>query len=468
VILPAPRFLAMRMDPERHGGTPFEQSVAPALARPPTSGPAWLADLRGAGAAAFRAAGLPTIRHEDWRFTNVAPLAALGFGPARAPSPVLAARLAALPAPAGARLVFENGRFRADLSFAAALPAGAVVASLAEALAQAPELVRPHLGRLARPDGLAFTALNAAALEDGAFVHLPAGAAVEAPIELVFAGGGAGDPVVQHPRVLVVAGAGAKATVAEVYLGGSARPEPVEGRAEAGDLYLTAAVTELVAGEGAELAHVKLQDEGDRAFHVSAVFAEQGAGTKLAAHSIALGAQLSRAELRVRLAGEEGALSASGLYMADGARVTDSYSVIDHAVPRCRTEEAYKGILDGRARGVFHGRIRVLPGAQKTDARQMNSNLLLSDDAVVDTKPQLEIFADDVKCGHGGTVGQLDEDALFYLRSRGVDEAAARTLLIWAFAAEMVERIGPAALREQARRHVAARLPAAAALLEAA
>jgi Fe-S cluster assembly protein SufD len=435
--------------------TPFEQSLAPTLERPPAAGPAWLADLRGAGAAAFRAAGLPTIRHEDWRFTNLAPLAALSFGSARASSPVLAARLAALPAPAGARLVFENGRFRPDLSVAGALPRGAVVASLAEALAQAPELVRPHLGRLARPDGLAFTALNAAVLEDGAFVHLPAGAAVESPIELVFAGGGAGDPVVQHPRVLVVAGAGAKATVAEIYLG-------------AGDVYLTAAVTELVVGEGAELAHVKLQDEGDHAFHVSGVFAEQGAGTRLAAQSIALGAQLSRAELRVRLAGEEGALSASGLYMADGARVTDSYSVIDHAVPRCRTEEAYKGILDGRARGVFHGRIRVLPGAQKTDARQMNSNLLLSDDAVVDTKPQLEIFADDVKCGHGGTVGQLDEDALFYLRSRGVDEAAARTLLIWAFAAEMVERIGPAALRDQARRHVAGRLPAAAALLEAA
>jgi len=451
----------------------FEQSLAPVLARPPTAGPAWLAELRGAGGAAFRAAGLPTVRHEDWRFTNLAPLAALSFGAARAPSPVLAARLAALPAPAGARLVFENGRFRPDLSwpnlrghrsahpepvelsFHGALPEGAVVASLAEALTQAPELVRPHLGRLARPEGLAFTALNAAVLADGAFVHLPAGAVVEAPIELVFAGGGAGEPVAQHPRVLVVAGAGAKATVAEMYLGGD-------------DVYLTAAVTELVVGDGAELAHVKLQDEGDHAFHVSAVFAEQGAGTKLSAHSLALGAQLSRAELRVRLAGEDGVLSASGLYMADRARVTDSYSVIDHAVPRCRTEEAYKGILDGHARGVFHGRIRVLPGAQKTDARQMNSNLLLSDDAVVDTKPQLEIFADDVKCGHGGTVGQLDEDALFYLRSRGVDEAAARTLLIWAFAAEMVERIGPAALRDRARRHVAVRLPAAAALLEAA
>jgi len=435
--------------------TPFEESLAPALARPPASGPAWLADLRGAGAAAFRAAGLPTIRHEDWRFTNLAPLSALPFRPALGPSPVLAARLAALPAPAGARLVFENGRFRHDLSFAASLPNGAVVASLAEALAQAPELVRPHLGRLARPEGLAFAALNAALLEDGAFIHLPAGAAVEAPIELVFAGGGAGEPVVQHPRVLVVAGAGAKATLAEVYLGGD-------------DVYLTDAVTELVVGDGAALEHVKLQDEGDRAFHVSAVFAEQGAGARLSAHSLALGAQLSRAELRARLAGEEGALSASGLYMADGTRVTDSFSWIDHAVPRCRTEEAYKGILDGRSRGVFHGRIRVSPGAQKTDARQMNSNLLLSEDAVVDTKPQLEIFADDVKCGHGGTVGQLDEDALFYLRARGVREAEARTLLIWAFAAEMVERIGPAGLRAEARRHVAGRLPAAAALLEAA
>ncbi len=434
--------------------SPFEDGAARLLASARPGGPAWLDALRQEGAAAFRAAGLPTLRHEDWRFTSLAPLAVLspaGAAPGVGPE----AQLAALPPRVGPRLVFANGRFRPELSSAGALPAGAVVASLAEALARSPELVRPALGRLARPEGLAFTALNTALFDDGAFVYLPPGAVLEQPIALVFAGGGSAQPVVQHPRVLVVAGQGASATLAEIYLGG---PEA----------YLTAAVTELFLADGARIEHVKLQDEGDRSFHVSTVFAEQGAGARLTAHAQSLGAQLSRSELRVRLAGEEGALTASGLYLADGSRVTDAFTWVEHAVPRCSTLETYKGILDGHGRGVFAGRIRVLPGAQKTDARQMNSNLLLSEDAVVDTKPQLEIFADDVKCGHGGTVGQLDDDALFYLRSRGLGDAEARTLLIWAFAAEMVDRIRPEALRARARAHVAARLPAAAALLEAA
>jgi Fe-S cluster assembly protein SufD len=434
--------------------SPFEESLARALVLADPGGPTWLSALRLEGAATFRALGLPTVRHEDWRFTNLAPLAALAFraSPAGA-DPVPG--LAALPAPAGPRLVFDNGLLRRDLSSVGALPPGVVVAGLAEAMAQAPELVRPHLGRLARPDGLPFAALNAALHTDGAFVHLPAGAVLEAPIELVFAGGAPGEPVAHHPRVLVVAGAGARATVAEVYLGTA-------------DAYLTAAVTELRLADGAEVEHVKLQDEGARAFHVSTLFAEQAAEARLRTHSFSLGGQLSRTELRTGFRGEGGALAAAGLYMADGARVTDAFALVDHAVPRCTTSETYKGILAGRAHGVFAGRIRVLAGAQKTDARQMNSNLLLSDDAVIDTKPQLEIFADDVKCGHGGTVGQLDEDALFYLRSRGVAEAEARSLLIWAFAAELVERIGPAALQARARAQVAARLPAGAAVLEAA
>jgi Fe-S cluster assembly protein SufD len=452
--------------------SPFEESAAATLSRLPAGGPAWLAELRAAGAAAFRAAGLPTARHEDWRFTSLASLAATAVGPA-APGPAPEALLAALPPALGPRLVFANGRFRPDLSTAAGLPAGAVVASLGEALRQSPELVRPYLGRLARPDGIAFTGLNAALFDDGAFVHLPAGAIVEAPIVLVFACGGAEAPpsgtgaeapppsagadapvAAHHPRVLVVAGEGAKATIEEVYVGAGA--------------YLTAAVTELHVAPGAQLEHLKLQDEDDRAFHVSAVFAEQGAGSRLSSHALSLGARLSRAELRSRHAGEEASLSASGLYMADASRVTDAFTWVEHAVPRCSTSEAYKGILDGHARGVFAGRIVVQRDAQKSDARQMNSNLLLSEDAVVDTKPQLEIFADDVKCGHGGTVGQLDEDALFYLRSRGVGEVEARSLLIWAFAAEMVDRFGPEVLRARARQRVAARLPAGQKLLEAA
>ncbi|BDG04529.1 Fe-S cluster assembly protein SufD [Anaeromyxobacter oryzae] len=416
--------------------------------------PGWLAQARGAALARFRTLGLPTTRDEDWRFTNLAPLAAVTFGPAPEEDGAAARLLASAPGPAGARLVFENGRFRRDLSSGAQLPAGAVLASLADALRHAPDAVRPHLGRLASPDALPFVAANAALLEDGAFLLLPRGVAVEAPIELVFVTGAA-HPVSAQPRVLVVAEAGARATLAEIYVG-------------TGDVYLVNAVTELVLGEGARIEHVKLQDEGVRAFHVSTIFAEQAAASRLVAHGVSLGAQIGRSEIRARLAGEGAEIAVSGLFMADATRVQDAFSWVEHAVPRCTTTETYKGILDGRSRGVFSGRIRVLPGAQKTSAYQMSSNLLLSDDAVVDTKPQLEIFADDVKCGHGGTVGQLDEASLFYLRSRGVPEAEARSLLIWAFAAEMVDRVSPTALRARAKALVAARLPAGARVLEAA
>ena len=432
---------------------PFEEGVARLLAGTKPFGPDWLAGLRAEGAAAVRASGLPTLRHEDWRFTSLSPLAALSFG-----TEVLSSSLPAesLPQLGGPRLVFAANRLRPDLSSLCPLPAGAVVTSLAEALSRSPEKVRPHLGRLARPEGLFFTGLNTALFEDGAFVYLPPGAVLDAPITLVFEGGGGAAPALHHPRVLVVAGEGARASVVEIFLGGG------------DDVYLTDAVTELVLEDGAEIDHVKLQGEGDRAFHLSSVFAEQGAGTRLGAHVQALGAQLSRAELRVRLGGEGGSLEATGLYLADGNRVTDAFTVVDHVVPRCATSESYKGILDGRAHGVFAGRIRVMKDAQKTDARQMNSNLLLSDEAVVDTRPQLEILADDVKCGHGGTVGQLDEDALFYLRSRGLLEADAKRLLIWAFANGAVLHIRPKAVRERARAELAGRLGAAPALLEAA
>jgi Fe-S cluster assembly protein SufD len=435
--------------------TPAEKGLGGAFALVPGE-PRWLADARRAALGRLEALGLPTTRHEDWRFTSLANLAQLPLRRAGAAGgDGSAALLARIPAPEGPRLVFVNGRFRPDLSRREGLPRAAVVAPLAEALGERPELVRPHLGRLARPDNHAFVAANAALFEDGAFLHLPANVTVDAPIALVFLSD-AGAAAASHPRALVVAGEGARATVEEIFL----------GRAE--DPYLTNAVTEIVLGAGSAVEHVRLQLEGARAHHVSVVHAEQGAGASLAAHAFTLGGRLSRAEIRSRLAGEGASVAANGLYMADGDQVVDNFSWIEHAVPRCTTSESYKGILDGRSRGVFAGRIRVLPGAQKTVARQMNSNLLLSDDAIVDTKPQLEIFADDVKCGHGGTVGQLDDRALFYLRSRGLGEAEARSLLVWAFASEMVGLVGAPALRARAKNLVAARLPAGARLLEAA
>ncbi len=436
--------------------TPVEKSLLGAFAPLPRE-PGWLADARRAALARFEALGLPGPKHEDWRFTSLAGLAPLELRrPPVGGGAAAEALLARAPAPDGARLVFVNGRFRPELSSRGALPEGALLASLADALARAPEQVRPHLGRLARPDDHAFVAANAALFEDGAFLFLPPRAALDAPVSLVFLADASRGPVASHPRTLVVAGEGARATVEEVFLG------------EGGEAYLTNAVTEIVLADGAAVEHVRLQLEGRSAYHVSVVHAEEGAGSSLTAHAFTLGAKLSRAEIRARLAGEGGSVAANGLYMASGDQIVDNFSWVEHAVPRCTTAESYKGILDGRSRGVFAGRIRVLPGAQKTNAYQMNSNLLLSDDAVVDAKPQLEIFADDVKCGHGGTVGQLDDAALFYLRSRGLGEVEARSLLIWAFASEMVGLVRTPSLRARARDLVAARLPAGARLLEAA
>jgi len=433
--------------------TPAQESLVAAFAARPGE-PAWLADARRGALGRLEVLGLPTVRHEDWRFTNLAGFCAERFarpGPAAAG----AALLAKVPLPAGPRLVFVNGRHRPDLSTTAGLPAGAIATTLADALARFPAQVRPHLGRLALPEDHAFVAANTALFEDGAFVLLPAGAK-GASLALVFATDAAAGPAAAFPRTLVVAEAGAEGSVEELFVG------------EAGPAYLTGAVTEVVLGEGAKVEHLRLQVESRDAYHVGVVCAEQAAGASFAAHAFTLGGKLSRAELRTRLAGEGATVAANGLYMADGTQLVDNFSWVEHAVPRCTTAETYKGILDGKSRGVFSGRIVVKPDAQKTQAYQMNSNLLLSDDAIVDTKPQLEIFADDVKCGHGGTVGQLDEAALFYLRQRGLSEAEAQALLVWAFASEMVGKIEVVGLRERARLFVAARLPAGAAILEAA
>jgi Fe-S cluster assembly protein SufD len=437
--------------------TPASESLAATFAPPPGE-PAWLAGARLAALASFRAAGLPTTRMEAWRYTSLAPLGALTLARARpdAAGPDLKPLLARAGALDGPRLVFVNGRYRPDLTRLAGLPAGATLLSLGDALREAPGHVRPHLFRLARPEAGALVAASAALFEDGAFLHLPAGAAVAPPIRILHLGGAPGGPVAAFPRLLVVAGEGALCTVVEHFLGLEGTP------------YLTAPVAELVLAAGARVDHYRFQEDGSEAFHLASVHAEQAAESRLLTHALALGARLSRAEVHARMEGEGGECRLSGLSLADGSRLSEHLSVVEHAAPRCTTGETFKAILDGHARGVFTGLIRVLPHAQKTQAYQSSSNLLLSDDATVDTRPQLEIFADDVKCGHGGTVGRLDETSLFYLRSRGLDEALARSLLIYAFAAELVEAVRPEPLRARARELVAARLPGGVRLLEAA
>jgi Fe-S cluster assembly protein SufD len=437
--------------------SPAVESLAAAFLPRPDD-PPWLAEARGHAVARLRAAGLPTSRMEGWRATSLAGLAALRLARPRADE--AAAAEALLPRAGdwnGPQLVFVNGRYRADLSRAEHLPAGTALLSLAEALREVPDLVRPHLGRLARPEGHPLVAASTALFDDGLFLHLPAGAAVAPPIRIVHltAGAAPGQAVASFPRSLVVAGDGALVTLVEHYLGG-------------GEAQLVAPVTELVLAEGARVEHYRFQEEGLATFHLAGLYVEQGAGSRLHSHALELGGRLVRAETHARLAGEGGELSLSGLAMADGARVTDAQAVVEHAAPRCTSTETFKNVLSDHAKAVFCGRVRVLPGAQKTQAHQSSSSLLLSEDATVDTRPELEIFADDVKCGHGGTVGQLDETSLFYLRSRGLPEAAARSLLIYAFAAEMVDRVRPEPLRERALAMLAARLPAGVDLLEAA
>jgi Fe-S cluster assembly protein SufD len=421
-----------------------------------TPAPEFVASARRSGRESFEQSGLPTTRLEDWRFTSLAPLLAHAFGHADPSAPLSAADLeAAAGKPFGPRLVFVNGRFRADLSTAHGLPAGVHAASLQHAIAVSPGRVEPHLARALSVEGRPFAALNASFLGDGAFVHV-GGDAKGGVVELVFATVARQGPAASHPRVLLVADPGSQTTVVETYVALGGHPA------------LTNAVTEVSLGSGARLDHYQVQDQPASAFHFATLAAVQGKDANLSTHSTALGAALSRSDVLTRLAGEGAQAHLAGLYMADGQRLVDNHSVIEHAVPHGTSREVFKGILDGSSRGVFAGRIRVLEGASKTDAHQSNSNLLLSRDAIVDTLPQLEIYTDDVKAGHGGTVGELDRDALFYLRSRGLPLASARSLLIYAFAREMVERVAVPALRERLGRLVAARLPGGDAILEAA
>jgi Fe-S cluster assembly protein SufD len=395
--------------------------------------PAWLFPRRKAGMAHFAELGFPTLQQEDWRFTNVTPIAQLPF------KPVFSARSEGISAKTlsqftfatlrGARLVFVDGCFAQELSVVRPLPSGVKVGSLAAALAADGGLLQKHLSRYAETEDNAFAALNTAFFVDGAFIHLPAGQAVEEPIQLLFISTGREDGAAAHPRNLIIAEKNSQGTIIENYVGlGTAAS-------------LTNAVTEIVAGDGARLEHIKFQDESLAAFHVATLHAELGRASNVIAHSFVTGARLSRYNLRTRLAGEGLECVLNGLYLTRRDQLADHHMIVEHAQPHCASHEYFNGILDDKSKGVFHGRILVRPEAQKTDAKQTNKNLLLSDDATVDTKPQLEIYADDVKCTHGATVGQLNEESIFYLRARGIGLETARRMLIHAFAGEIIDRV---------------------------
>lgn len=395
--------------------------------------PTWLGTLRRQAMDRFGALGLPTTRLEDWKYTSVAPIGrvpwhlASGEAASRVTADAIAPYLFC--EPDWPRLVFVDGQYAPALSAVHGLPAGARVQSLGAALAEDAAAIQPVLARHADWQAHGFTALNTAFLADGALIWLPRGAAIETPIHLVFAATGADDDTVSHPRVLVVLGAGSAATVLESYV--SLAP----GR------HLTNAVSELVLEQDAALTHYQVLRESARAYHVGTTQVHQARDSRLASYSFALSADLARNDLNVRLTGEGAECSLTGLYLVTGTQHVDYHTTIDHLVPHGTSREFYKGVLDGKARAVFNGKVVVHPNATQSDAQQVNRNLLLSTDATVDTKPQLEIFNDDVKCTHGAAVGQLDADAIFYLRSRGIGDAAARRILTVGFAGEVTDRV---------------------------
>jgi Fe-S cluster assembly protein SufD len=290
-------------------------------------------------------------------------------------------------------------------------------------------VIEKHLGKYAQTGNNTFAALNQAFFSDGAFIHVPAGAAVEEPVQLIYISSARQSGEAIHPRNLIIAEANSKLTVIESYIS--------TGKAA----YFTNAVTEIVAGDNAYLEHVKLQDEAADAFHIATIQGEFGRASNVTVHSFALGAKLSRTNIRAKLAGEGLECILNGLYVTKDEQLADHHMIVEHAQPHCASHEYFNGILDDKSKGVFHGRILVQQIAQKTDAKQTNKNLLLSDNATADTKPQLEIYADDVKCTHGATIGQLNEESIFYLRTRGLGPETARRMLIHAFAGEIIERI---------------------------
>ncbi len=396
------------------------------------------ASVRQAAFERFVELGFPTMRHEDWRFTNPRAIAETVFRIAPEIADVDRAFLDGQIIDADwPRLVFVNGRFCETLSSSGLCSGQAWAGSLAALPAAVARAVEPHLARHADYEQHAFTALNTAFLSDGALVHVAAGSTTVGPIHVLHVSVPGAEPQVSHPRGLIVAEAGSELTVIETFVGDGAGS------------YFTNSVTEIVAADNAHVDHYKVVFETSEAYHIGTTRIHQGRDSNVSSHTITLGGKLVRNNVTTVLDGSGGNCTLNGLYIVNDRNHVDNHLRVEHAKPHCDSREYFKGILDDHARAVFTGRIIVHKDAQKTDAKQTNMNLLLSDDCQVATKPQLEIFADDVKCTHGATVGQLDADAMFYLRTRGIDETAARGVLLFAFAQASLDQVTPEPLRDR-------------------
>jgi Fe-S cluster assembly protein SufD len=402
-----------------------------AFERETSSQPEWLRDLRLHSMAHFRSVGLPTARkgNEPWKYTNLAPIADKEFALGLQPSRALTSQEIAAVAPwctVWKELVFVNGRYSAELSSGDF--DGVTALSLEQALTTHGGVIQKHLGQLAPYHYDGFTALNTAFLRDGAFVLVPDEAEIPVHLHVLFVTTQADAPVASHPRTLIVAGRQSKLTMVESYVS-------VDGGS-----YFNNAVTEIVLEEGAQLEHHRVLLDRD-AYHVGLTRVRQGRDSRFSSMAFSTGPALARHDLNVLLDDTGAECYLRGLYVTAGDQHIDNYLSIDHAQPHCTSRLYYKGILDDRSRAVFGGTVLVRKGAVKTDAHQEDKNLVLSNEAEVDSKPALEIYADDVKCGHGATAGAIAEDALFYMRSRGLDEETAEIFLIKGFAAEILDQV---------------------------
>jgi Fe-S cluster assembly protein SufD len=410
-------------------------------------GNAFMRGLRQSGIERFDAVGFPTTTQEEWRFTNVTPIARVPFTLAEPAGGEEAAEIAgrySLGADASAEIVIVNGHYSPSLS-RASRSLRVTVTGLAAGLEHHGRLIEPYLAKYARIEKNPFVALNTGFLHDGVFVHVARAAAVEKPIHLLFVSTGGSTPAVSHPRTLIVVEEGAQASIVESYVGG-----------ESG-VYWTNAVTEIVAGAGAVVDHCRIQQESFDAFHVATMEVNLAEQSCFVSHAATLGAALSRNDLNVTMGGRGAEATLNGLVILSGRQHADNHTLLDHAQPNCPSHELYKHLLDGKSSCVFKGKIFVRPDAQKTDSKQTSKSLLLSDEASMNSQPALEIYADDVKCTHGSTTGPVDEEMVFYLRSRGVGMEAARHLLAYAFAADITRRIRVAPVRERLEDLLAAR-----------
>jgi Fe-S cluster assembly protein SufD len=407
--------------------------------------PRWVAEARAGAMAQFERLGFPTTRLEQWRFTSVAPITERSFGLAADGAAKIDKDLVApLGAPVAAA-VCVNGRFAATLSSLDRLPKGVQILGLERVLSSNPGLVEPYLGKLTLTQTNAFTSLNTAFLHDGLVVIVAPGVVLEEPVEIVFASLADGQASMSHPRLLVLAGEASQVTLLERYVG--------QGGA------FTNAVSEVWLSANAVVDHYKLQEEPADSFHIASMFLHGARNANFSSHSLTFGGCLVRNEVLAVLDGEGIDCTLNGLYVSRDKQLVDNHTTIDHAMPHCGSHEVYKGILADQSRAVFNGKIIVRPDAQKTDAKQTNKALLLSDDANINTKPELEIFANDVKCTHGAAIGQLDEEAMFYLRTRGLDITESRAMLVRAFAGDILSRVKIAPLRGYLEDILTARLP---------